>query len=173
MSAVQPAGPNAAPGSGGPAGPGMLGRPIGKNYLDPRGDAIDFTFYDTDITALDPAASLPSQINIDAGTDFYWVASTIQIDIGGAAQTQSNAPIPLATVVITDTGSQRQLMNQPVPVTAIFGNGQRPYRLILPRLFRANSIITFNWTNYEVTNTYNIRAQFHGFRLPPGAPFNL
>ncbi len=162
-----------------PAGPppmqNVLPRGIGKNFLDPRLDAIDLTYYQTVVSALAPAASLPSQINIDAGTDFYWVATTFQADIGVAAQTESSVVIPLVTVIITDTGSQRQLMNAAVPISCIAGPGERPYRLILPRLFRANSIITFNWTSYVAGGTTygNIYLILHGFRLPPNQPFNL
>src|SRR4051812_44188863 len=133
MSNAQPAGP--------PALQNTLARSIGKNFLDPRLDAIDLTYYQTLVSALAPAASLPSQINIDAGTDFYWVATTYQADIAAAAQLESTVIIPLLTAIITDTGSQRQLMNAAVPISAIAGPGERPYRLILPRLFRANSII--------------------------------
>lgn len=150
-------------------------RALGKNYLDPRVDAIDLTYYTTLVQALAPAATLPSQINIDAGTDFYWVATTYQVDITGAAQTESSIVIPLVTLIITDTGSQRQLMNMATPLTNIAGPGERPYRLILPRLFRANSIIQFNWTSYVASGTTysNIYLTMHGFRLPPGTPFTL
>lgn len=151
-----------------------LGRPAGSDVINPRLDGIDFTFYDTTLPTLAPTQSLPSQINIDAGTDFYWVAATIQFDIAGSAFDPNGLPIiPLVTVVITDGGSQRQLMNAPVPVTGIFGTGQLPYRLIKPRLFRANAIITFQWTNYDAANTYQLHADLHGFRIPAGAPFNL
>jgi hypothetical protein len=161
-----------------PSGPpplaNTLARPIGKNFLDPRLDAIDLTYYQTVVLALASGTSAPSQINIDAGTDFYWVATTYQTDLAGAAQLESTIVIPLVTVVITDTGSQRQLMNAAVPLPCIAGPGERPYRLILPRLFRANSIITFNWTNYSAATEYdNLYLILHGFRLPPNTPFNL
>lgn len=160
-----------------PAGPAPLGntlpRAIGKNFLDPRIDAIDITFYQTLVSGLANGTSFPTQINIDAGTDFYWFATTYQADVGAAAQTEANIVIPLVTVVITDTGSQRQLMNAALPITTIAGPGERPYRLILPRLFRANSIISFNWANYSANQTYNLYLTMHGFRLPPNSPFTL
>jgi hypothetical protein len=162
----QPAGP--------PPLPNTLARPIGKNFLDPRIDGIDLTFYETTVASLAPAATTPSQINIDAGTDFYWVATTYQTDLAGVATTESGIIIPLVTVVITDTGAQRQLMNAPLPMPCIAGPGERPYRLILPRLFRANSIVQFNWTSYAAAVTYtNLYLVMHGFRLPPNTPFTL
>ena len=164
MSTQQPAGP--------PPLANTLARPIGKNFLDPRLDAIDLTFYETTFAALAAGASTPSQINIDAGTDFYWVASTYMVDTGSNPE-ESTFEIPQLNVVITDTGSQRQLMNAPLPLPCIAGPGERPYRLILPRLFRANSIIQFNWTNYGATAYDNLYFVMHGFRLPPNTPFNL
>lgn len=165
---------NPTPTGAPPPLPNTLPRPIGKNFLDPRIDGIDLTYYVTNPAALAPAATLPSQINIDAGTDFYWVATTYQADLAGVAQTESGIIIPLVTVVITDTGSQRQLMNAAVPLPCIAGPGERPYRNILPRLFRANSIIQFNWTSYEAAVTIsNLYMTLHGFRLPPNSPFTL
>lgn len=162
-----------------PAGPPQLGntlaRPIGKNFLDPRLDAIDLTYYETNVVELDAGLSTPSQINIDAGTDFYWVATTYMVDNGtDTAPEESTVQVPQLLVVITDTGSQRQLMNAPLPLPCIAGPGERPYRLILPRLFRANSIVQFQWTNYAGTQNYfNLYLVMHGFRLPPNTPFNL
>lgn len=154
--------------------PNTLPRPIGKNFLDPRLDGIDLTYYVTNPGSLAAAATLPSQINIDAGTDFYWVASSYASDLAGAAQTESAIVVPLLTVVITDSGSQRQLMNAALPLPCIAGPGERVARQILPRLFRANSIIQFNWTNYSAATTYtNTYFVMWGFRLPPNSPFNL
>lgn len=145
-----------------------------SNYLDPRQDGIDLTYYVTDPTSLAAGGSFPSQINIDSGTDFYWVATSYFADIAGAAVTESSMNLPLVTVVITDTGSQRQLMNAPVPLPAIAGSGERPARLLLPRLFRANSVIQFNWANYSADTEYsNLYLTMWGFRLPPGTRFTL
>jgi hypothetical protein len=162
-------------GAGGPPPlANTLARPIGKNFLDPRLDAIDLTYYETNLVSIVHATSAPSQINIDAGTDFYWVATTYMVDEAAADLDESTFILPLLTVVITDTGSQRQLMNAPLPLVCIAGPGERPYRLILPRLFRANSIIQFNWANYSAATDYtNLFLVMHGFRLPPNTPFNL
>src|SRR5437588_692936 len=66
----------------------------------------------------------------------------------------------------------RNLMNSAVPVTTIAGDGKRPYRLVRPRLFRANSVINFTWVSYEASITLtNIFLVLHGYRRlvqPPG-----
>ena len=169
MSTTTPTGPNAGNFPLQPRNPTKL-------YLDPKVDAIDFTFYQTNVQGLvSTSPNGTSQIQIDAGTDFYWVASSYQADVGGAAQTESGVVIPLVTVVINDTASQRQLMNNPVPLSAIAGPGERPYRLLLPRLFRAQAVIQFTWASYVAAGTTyaNIYFIMHGFRLPAGAAYNL
>lgn len=155
-----------------PAGAGQVRNPF-LSFLSPSANQIDITFYGTLIT-LTAGQSLPSQINIDAGTDFYWFASSYQASVAGSAYdpTDKIPVIPLVNVVITDTGSQRNLMNTPIPITTIAGSGQLPYRLLLPRLFKANSIVQFSWTSFEASVADTINFVMHGFRLPPGGNFS-
>lgn len=154
-----------AQGSSTPAGAGQVRNPF-LSFLSPSANQIDITFYTTTVT-LTAGQSLPTQINIDAGNDFYWFASSYQLAVTGAP-----VVTPLINVVITDTGSQRQLMNAPVPISCIAGDGKNPYRLLLPRLFKGNSIIQFAWTSYENANTDVFAFVMHGWRLPLNTPFN-
>ena len=144
------------------------------NIFDPRTDGSDYYWYVTNISAgLAAAGVANTSIQIDNGTDFYWLATTYQADLAGAALTESGNIIPLVTVLINDTGSSRNLMNVAVPLPALAGDGKRPYRLIRPRLFRANSVINFTWTNYSAGTTYSdLYFTMHGYRRlvqPPGA----
>jgi hypothetical protein len=136
------------------------------NIFDPRTDGSDYYWYVTNIAAaLAAAGTTSSQIQIDAGTDFYWIGSSYQCDSAGAALTESTNIIPLLTVVINDTGTSRNLMNSAIPLPALAGDGKRPYRLVRPRLFRANSVINFTWNNYSTGTTYtNIFFTMHGYR---------
>lgn len=158
-------------------GPGTAASPrssmLPPNIFDPRTDGSDYYWYVTNIAASIAAAGVSnSQIQIDAGTDFYWIASSYQIDTSGGALTESTNILPLITVLINDTGSARNLMNSATPLTALAGDGKRPYRLVRPRIFRANSVINFTWTNYSNSTTYSdIYFTMHGYRRlvqPPG-----
>lgn len=147
---------------------------LAPNIFDPRTDGSDFYWYVTNITAALAASGVANtSIQIDAGTDFYWIGSTYQADTSGGALTESGNLIPLVTVLINDTGSSRNLMNSAVPLPALAGDGKRPYRLIRPRLFRANSVVNFTWTNYSNSTTYSdLYFTMHGYRRlvqPPGA----
>lgn len=145
------------------------------SIFDPRTDGSDYYWYGTNVVGgLAPAATGNSSIQIDAGTDFYWIGTTIQADITGAALEESTDIIPLVTVLINDTGTSRNLMNAPIPLGSICGDGKRPYRLVRPRLFRANSIINFTFTSYVAAGTTysNLYLTFHGYRrlvTPPNS----
>lgn len=165
-----------ANGNAAPAPAPTQPQPIGKLFLDPRADGIDFTWQSTLVQGL--SSSSPngaSQLQIDAGFDFYWVASSQFSDVADGAETISGLVVPLVTVLISDTGSQKQLMNQPVPIGSLFGSIGEPYRLLIPRLVRANAQLNFAYQSYVASGTTydNIYLVLHGFRLPAGSPYTL
>lgn len=108
-----------------------------------------------------------STIQIDAGYDFYWYAMTHLADSGGVAQTESDRIIPLVTVLINDSSASRNLANVPTPLDTLSGTGQLPYRMIRPRLFPANTVISFTWVSYVASGTTysNIYHLLHGYRI--------
>lgn len=150
-----------------------------SNIFDPRSDGSDYYWYvanptQAGVSPLVPGATGNTSIQIDAGTDFYWIATTIQADLQGGALTESTDIIPLVTLLINDTGTSRNLMNAPVPIGSLSGDGKRPYRLVRPRLFRANSIINLTFTSYVAAGTTytNLYLTLHGYRrlvTPPNA----
>lgn len=141
------------------------------DFFDPNTDGSDIMFYTTNVQGL--ASTSPngtSTIQIDSGVDFFWTATTYQADLVGAAQTESGLVIPLVNVLINDTGSRKNLMNVALPVSSIAGFGERPYRLIRPRLFRASSTINFTWTSIVAAGTTytNLFFVMHGYTRPIG-----
>jgi hypothetical protein len=144
------------------------------NIFDPRTDGSDYYWYVANPGAVAPGATANTSIQIDAGTDFYWIGTTVQADIAEAALTESTDIIPLVTLLINDTGTSRNLSNAPVPMGSICGDGKRPYRLVRPRLFRANSIINLTFVSYVAAGTTygNIFFTMHGYRrlvTPPNS----
>ena len=162
-----------SPGQGGLAT--AIANPLG-DILDPQVDGSDYFFYQTTVASMAPAANSPSQIQIDAGTDFLWIASSYFVTIGfaGDSLTVDTNVIPLLTVTILDTGATKNLMNAPCPIHTIASNNPGElYRLIRPRLFRANSVINFTWVNYASDATYTgLYFVMHGIRKIAGS-FNL
>jgi hypothetical protein len=125
----------------------------------------EFFTYQEDFAAIVSGASATGNINIQADSSFVLQKLTFKADIAAATQTANTRVLPNATVVITDTGSGRQLMESAVPITSLFGDGQLPFILPTPRLFAPRSTITVVVANYDAAATYNIQLSFNGYKL--------
>jgi hypothetical protein len=102
---------------------------------------------------------------IEADSYFYMNALSYQADSALAALTHATNVIPLATIVIFDSGSGRQLMANPVPINCVAGEvGGEPFRLPKPRRFAPTSQITVTFVNYSA-NAYNISLCLSGFKV--------
>lgn len=126
-----------------------------------------FTYTPGRFTALAAAATQTQNINIQSDSDFCLQKLTYQADIAAAAQTASSRVIPLINVLLTDSGSGRQLMNNILPVTGLFGTGEIPFILPKPKWFAANSNIVVQVTNFDAAATYNLQLMFIGFKRFP------
>lgn len=134
------------------------------NTLQGRTDYFWYITTPAALSSVAPAAQ--STIQIDADSQYGLLALTYQASIAAAALTESANVIPLVTVSIADGGSGKYLMNGPIPLGAIAGDGKRPYRLIGPRIFQPNSTINFNWASFVAAGTsYLIQLVLHGVKL--------
>ena len=125
----------------------------------------DFYIYEAEALAIAPAGSANDIINIEADSDFILQKFTYQADIAAAAYTADTTPIPLITIQLIDSGSGRQLMQNPIPVSSFMGNGQLPFILPNPRKFLRNSTIQVAFTNFDAAVTYNLRLAFIGYKI--------
>lgn len=129
-------------------------------------NTTDFFVYEVDFTAgIAAGATSNGSFNVQADSDFKWLKACYFADIAVGAQTQSTQVIPLATVLITDQGSGRQLMSLAVPIYNIFGSGQIPFILPVPKLFAAKSTVAVTVANFSAATTYNIRLSFIGVKV--------
>jgi hypothetical protein len=124
--------------------------------------AMDYFTYGVSFAALAPAGTATGTFNIEADSDFLWSKAAFQADIAAAAFTASAQPVPNVTVLITDTGAGRQLMNVAVPLATLFGTGQLPFILPRQRRFASRSTVNVSLTNYDAAVTYNVRLSFIG-----------
>lgn len=127
--------------------------------------AEDFFVYNVNFLAIGGATTQQANIQVQADSAFKWTGATFQADIGAAVYTESSRPIPLCALQMTDTGSGRQLFLNPVPVEALFGNGQLPFILPIPRIFMPNSVIQLSLNNLSAATTYNVRLQLVGIKV--------
>jgi hypothetical protein len=122
----------------------------------------DFFAYTTGVLVLAATvgATVSNNISIQADSDFLWEKLTFFADVG-ATTTESTRVIPSVTLMITDTGSGRQMFNVPVSLNAIAGPGGLPYILSRPKLFDSNSVIQITLVN-RLATAYNIEILMSG-----------
>lgn len=127
----------------------------------------DFYTYEIDFLGLVAAEQRNGQIQIQADSDFLWERAVMFADIAGAAQTIDSQVVPLVTVLVTNVGSGRQLMQVQIPVFSVFGTGQLPFVLPEPSVFKARSSINVAVTNFSAATEYNLRLSFIGTKIFP------
>jgi hypothetical protein len=141
------------------------GQPTGFQIPDrPK----DWFSYPIAFTTLLNGVPQSQNIAIDAGSDFYMTALTYLATNAANTAVVATATrvIALATILLTDSGSNRQLMQNPVPIDSIAGTGEWPHRLIHPRLFLRNSNIQVVVQSFDANVTYGtLRLNFEGFRI--------
>lgn len=125
----------------------------------------DFFVYSTGRVAVANGATVTSNINLQADADFEVLKLTFSADIAGAAITNNSYPIPNATVLITDTGSGRQVSNVAIPLEALLGIGKEPFILSAPRLFTARSTIAVTIVSFEAAVSYNLSINLIGNKI--------
>lgn len=125
----------------------------------------DYYVYGVNFLAVAAGATQTQTLAIQADSDFEVLKLTFASNLNAAVQTANSETIPQASILIVDTGSGRQLMNQAIDLTTMFGNARNPFIIPTPKRFRANSAITFALTNYSTAEVYNIRLSLHGNKI--------
>jgi hypothetical protein len=132
--------------------------------MDPnKYSSEDYFVYDITLT-LAASTSATGNINIQADSDFAWKKATYFADLAVAVQTAATRVIPIADILITDTGSGRQLMNEAVPINNLFGTGEIPFILPNPKVFRARSTLNIQVTN-RAASEYTLKLSFIGAKM--------
>jgi hypothetical protein len=133
----------------------------------------DLYVYEAQALALAASATITDTIQIEADSSFILQKLTYHAPAPAATALAANALglvesqkiIPNVAIVITDTGSGRQLMPAPIPIPSLFGDGKLPFILPNPRLFMRNSTISIQFTNLDATNAYSVRLAFIGYKV--------
>ena len=125
----------------------------------------DFFIYALPVySGLAAGATLSNQVTIQADSDFVLEQVSYHANVANAAFTVSSAPVPNVSLLLTDSGSGRQIMSAPVPL-AHFASapGQSPpFSLRCPKSFVARSTITVALTSFEASTAYNIYLSLIG-----------
>lgn len=142
--------------------PGFAALPP-ANTGDPYIARDFFTYVIAITTPIAPAGPAAGNVTLDADSDFVWQKFTYYADIDDAGQTADAAVVAGLTLLVTDTASGRSLSNVPLPLAAYSGNGQLPFILPTPKIFKASGQITVNLLNITDDVTYSsVYLCFHG-----------
>lgn len=95
------------------------------------------------------AASQTQSLQISADSDFEVLQMAYHMTVAQAAFTDSTRPVPNMSIMLLDTGSGRNLMNNPVPLASIAGTGVNPYFLPVTKTFARNAQIQATLTNFD------------------------
>ena len=128
--------------------------------------ASEFYTYAVSFVDLANGTDASDIINIEADSYFKAQKLTYFADLSaGAAITESARVLPLVSILITDTGSGRQLSNTSIPIPALFGTGELPFILPTPKVFKPRSAVSFKVSNYSAGTTYDLYLNLHGCKL--------
>lgn len=124
----------------------------------------DFFIYPVSFLALAAGAVATQTLTFDASSDFTWYYGAYTADVAAAGQTQGARTFPLANILITPTDTSAQFMQAAVPLVHMFGIGENPFVMPAPRIIPARSAITFQMTNRDAAQTYNIFLSLIGVK---------
>lgn len=122
------------------------------------------------ITFLPLAASITATANFlvqaDSGfaivkTTGTYSAITTEAFVANISDTPYFTPF---LVTLSDSGSGRDLSDQPVPVNSLFGTGMRPVIWPIPKVLDPNSTFSARIQNLVAT-AFQVRLSFHGFKI--------
>lgn len=107
-------------------------------------------------------------VQVPNEADFECRSILYHVDAALAQLTQATAIIPNITILLTDGGTSRQLMNAAVPLASVASaESTFPAReLPWPKMFQRNSTITASLTNFDVAaTTNNVRLTLCGRKI--------
>lgn len=127
--------------------------------------SIDLFTYQAKVAQINANGQVVININIESEADFVWERTTYSLT-GNQTQTRDTVQIPALAVEIRDSGSGRNLQDQPVQITDMAGSAELPYVLSSERIFKANSTINVIFTNTQATDQYQgLTLAFHGYKI--------
>lgn len=141
------------------------GTPVGQPAIT-DGANQDWFSYPLSFLDLTALGTQTQQIQIDASADFFLSQIESFSLVHGVTTPiitqQGNQP--LVTILINDSGSNRNLMQGGVPLPSVSGGGQWPHYLRHPRKFSRNSAISITLVSLDATNAFDIYLNFEGFK---------
>lgn len=141
------------------------GGTVAPGPASPRVIAEDFYSYGIQFQNFSSGDTLTGFIQVEADSDFLIQKLAYFSNFNDEQVTVFSQDVPLATILIVDTGSGRQIMNIPIPIGALFGDGRLPYILPTPKLFTKNSRINVTVFNFGQEDYEDLWIIFEGKKI--------
>lgn len=135
-------------------GPSVLRQAL-RTFIDERGYqyAEDYFVYYVQTTGnLAAGGAQVVPVNIQTDSAFEWQFAVGNCDSGG---TTPFSNVPAINITITDSVAARNLMNGPISFGNLFGTGEKPFVLPIPRRFMSTTQIQVIFSNYSAGTTYS------------------
>lgn len=118
-------------------------------------------------TAFTAGLNIQQSVNVPNDADFECRKIMYHFDLAAAALTVVGAFVPNIAILLTDSGSGRNLMNAAAPLASVANcEGQSSPDLVWPKIFTRNSTITASLTNFDVAQTTgNVRLTMCGRKI--------
>lgn len=125
--------------------------------------------YNATVTTLAANATDQDTIQIQADADFKILAGTYFADDGNGPYSFNTFPVPDVSILLTDSGSGRNFMDEAVPIGSMFGLGTLPYIWPIPKILGARASLQVQFTNLGLSSTtwQQITLSFIGVKLYP------
>ena len=144
------------------------------NYDFPKGITPDFFAYQFPVVSnLAAAGNTTVSVQIQNDADFEMRSLAYFFNLANATFLSSTRNIPNCTLMLTESGSGRNLFSAAVPVVSVAWNGEGAMReLPWPKIFGKNSVITATVVNFDAAvNTGQLYLTLLGRKLFSGKPY--
>jgi len=122
----------------------------------------DFFVYSAEFLPISASAAATVRVPIQSDSDFELTEMTG--DVRDADTDETVIAQPSLLVLITDEGSGRIIFDRAQMWDNIIGTAERPFILPMPKLIKANSVLSVQLTNNVAANK-RVRMSFVGYKL--------
>lgn len=132
-----------------------------------RNYTLDFFTFGINFLPLGASLALTANFITQADSGFaicktsFNISSDVNVFVANISDTPRFAP---AVITLSDSGSGRDLSNQPVAIGTLFGPDDFPFPWPVPKILDPNSTFTARIQNLVAT-AFNVRLSFHGYKI--------
>ena len=144
----------------------MNGRLVGAPGAYTGTELVDLFTYSVDFGAVQANETKQVILRISADAEFMWQRTSYfaAVDLS-APQNEADRVIPAVGISIQDTGSGRNLQDDPVDLSSMAGHEGLPYINTVERRINKTANVNFTIHNFGNVNYELIRMNLLGYKI--------